>query len=132
MNSIRLCGACKLEEQMHPETVMESPPFIFTSFFLGNQMWLFTIFKHGSFDLEWLGRQLRLKLLMDMWFFLVQVQQSEALLKKIQCSALAICQILCRLLQSSPDASIVTIVQVWIELEYLCHSVFFLTKESWW
>jgi hypothetical protein len=38
MNSIRLFGACKLEEQMQPETVMESLPFIFTSFFLGNQM----------------------------------------------------------------------------------------------
>ncbi|KAG5246352.1 U-box domain-containing protein [Salix suchowensis] len=39
------------------------------------------------------------------------VQQSEALLKKIQCSALAICQVLCRLLQSSPAASTLTIVQ---------------------
>ncbi|KAJ6998158.1 ubiquitin-protein ligase [Populus alba x Populus x berolinensis] len=39
------------------------------------------------------------------------VQQSEALLKKILSSALEICQILCRLLQSSPSASTLTIVQ---------------------
>ncbi|KAJ6730904.1 U-BOX DOMAIN-CONTAINING PROTEIN 3 [Salix viminalis] len=39
------------------------------------------------------------------------VQQSEALLKKIQSSALEICQILCRLLQGSPTTLSLTIVQ---------------------
>ncbi|KAH8515316.1 hypothetical protein H0E87_003965 [Populus deltoides] len=39
------------------------------------------------------------------------VQQSEALLKKIQSSALEICQVLCRLLQGSPTTSSLTIVQ---------------------
>lgn len=32
MNSIRLCEACKLEDQMQPETVMESS-FYFHFFF---------------------------------------------------------------------------------------------------
>ncbi|XP_061968843.1 U-box domain-containing protein 3-like [Populus nigra] len=39
------------------------------------------------------------------------VQQSEALLKKIQSSALEICQVLCRLLQGSPTTSSLTIAQ---------------------
>ncbi|CAK7346388.1 unnamed protein product [Dovyalis caffra] len=50
------------------------------------------------------------------------VQQSGALFKKIQSSALEICQTLCRLLQCSPTASSLTIVQHCIqELQGLKH-----------